>query len=55
MNSYIEITNGHIENIKTADVFSGEFIQDNVRLGSKPQSIRVGLDVILNFLFLYLA
>ena len=43
MNSYIAITNEFISNITTGDVFSGDLIQNNVRLGSKPQSIRVSL------------
>ena len=41
MNSYITETDQYITNITTGDVFSGDLIQNSVRLGSKPQSIRV--------------
>ncbi|CAG5111866.1 Oidioi.mRNA.OKI2018_I69.chr2.g6137.t1.cds [Oikopleura dioica] len=41
MNSYVAQTNEFIANITSGDVFSGDLIQNNVRLGSKPQSIRL--------------
>jgi hypothetical protein len=55
MNSYIAITDEFITNITTGDVFSGDLIQNNVRLGSKPQSIRVSLYFTRIALILYSA